>query len=48
VLAYFGGYTHNEIARALNVPLGTVKGRLRIGMQKMRTQLQARGVEAPG
>ena len=48
VLAYFGGYTHNEIARSLDLPLGTVKGRLRIGMQKMRGYLHAKGLEAPG
>ena len=48
LLAYFGGYTHDEIARQLGVPLGTVKGRLRIGLQKMRGYLQARGLEASG
>ena len=47
-LAYFGGYTHVEIARLLGVPLGTVKGRLRIGLQKMRGYLDKQGVEAPG
>ena len=47
-LAYFGGYTHDEIARQLGVPLGTVKGRLRIGMQKMRTILYKQGTEASG
>jgi len=47
-LAYFGGYTHDEIARLLGVPLGTVKGRLRIGLQKMRSYLQTHGQEAPG
>ena len=46
--AYFGGYTHDEIARQLGVPLGTVKGRLRIGLQKMRGYLDKQGVEAPG
>jgi RNA polymerase sigma-70 factor (ECF subfamily) len=45
-LAYFGGFTHDEIARQLGVPLGTVKGRLRIGMQKMRHFLQKQGAEA--
>jgi RNA polymerase sigma-70 factor, ECF subfamily len=35
-LAYFSGYTHVEIAGLLNVPLGTVKGRIRLGLQKMR------------
>ena len=43
-LAYFQGYTHTEIARELNLPLGTVKGRLRMGLEKMRSFLQARGV----
>ena len=45
-LAYFGGYSHTEIARQMNVPLGTVKGRMRIGLEKMRSFLQARGVPA--
>jgi len=45
VLAYFGGYTHDEIARQLGVPLGTVKGRLRIGLQKMRGYLRPLGIE---
>ncbi len=44
-MAYFGGYTHDEIARLLGIPLGTVKGRLRIGMQKLRSQLRAHEVE---
>lgn len=48
LLAYFGGYTHDEIARTLGVPLGTVKGRLRIGLQKMRTYLHTQGLEASG
>jgi len=38
-LAYFGGLTHAEIAEMLNTPLGTVKGRMRLGMEKIRTQL---------
>lgn len=45
-LAYFGGYTHSEIAQKLNVPLGTVKGRMRMGLEKMRSFLQGRGVDA--
>jgi RNA polymerase sigma-70 factor, ECF subfamily len=45
-LAYFGGYTHVEIASRMNVPLGTVKSRMRIGLEKMRTFLTARGVMA--
>ena len=35
-LAYFSGYTHVEIARLLNLPLGTVKGKVRLGLQKLR------------
>ena len=38
-LAYFGGYTHVELAELMGVPLGTVKGRMRIGLQKMRRAL---------
>jgi RNA polymerase sigma-70 factor (ECF subfamily) len=38
-LAYFGGLTHSEIAETLGMPLGTVKGRMRLGMEKIRTQL---------
>jgi RNA polymerase sigma-70 factor (ECF subfamily) len=40
-LAYFGGYTHAELAELMGVPLGTVKGRMRIGLQKMRRALEA-------
>ncbi len=40
-LAYFGGYTHVELAELMGVPLGTVKGRMRIGLQKLRRALDA-------
>jgi RNA polymerase sigma-70 factor (ECF subfamily) len=43
-LAYFGGHSHSEIARLLGVPMGTVKGRLRIGLQKMRVVLDQAGI----
>jgi len=42
VLAHIDGYSHDEIARLLDVPLGTVKGRLRLGLQKMRQHLGIR------
>jgi RNA polymerase sigma-70 factor (ECF subfamily) len=44
-LAYFGGFTHAEIAQMLGMPLGTVKGRMRLGLEKVRVQLaEAMGV----
>ncbi|HUA73579.1 MAG TPA: RNA polymerase sigma factor [Solirubrobacteraceae bacterium] len=43
-LAYFGGFTHVEIASMLDTPVGTVKGRMRLGLQKLRDQLQGREV----
>src|SRR5215210_224975 len=38
-LAYFGGFTHSEIAEMLGMPLGTVKGRMRLGLEKIRVTL---------
>jgi len=40
-LAYFGGFTHTEIASMLETPIGTIKGRMRLGLEKMRAQLGA-------
>ena len=38
-LAYFGGFSHSEIAGMLGLPLGTVKGRMRLGLEKIRHEL---------
>ncbi|HEX5955474.1 MAG TPA: sigma-70 family RNA polymerase sigma factor [Solirubrobacterales bacterium] len=47
-LAYFGGFTHSEIADMLGMPLGTVKGRMRLGLEKIRVTLAERmGAEGP-
>jgi RNA polymerase sigma-70 factor (ECF subfamily) len=34
-LAYFSGYTHVQVSELLDVPLGTIKGRMRLGLKKM-------------
>jgi len=39
-MAYFKGYTHRQIAEALNEPLGTIKTRIRLGLQKLRQILK--------
>ena len=46
-LAYFGGFTHSEIAEMLGMPLGTVKGRMRLGLEKVRATL-AEGIGVGG
>ncbi len=38
-LAYFGGFSQGEIATMLDAPIGTVKGRMRLGLGKLRTQM---------
>jgi RNA polymerase sigma-70 factor (ECF subfamily) len=47
-LGYFGGYTHAEIAKFWHLPLGTVKGRMRLGLQKMKYLLAQHGVDGIG
>jgi RNA polymerase sigma-70 factor, ECF subfamily len=43
-LAYYGGFSHSEIATMLDTPVGTIKGRMRLGLQKMRSQLSSERV----
>ena len=38
-LAYFGGFSHSEIAAMLGAPLGTIKSRMRLGLEKLRESL---------
>jgi RNA polymerase sigma-70 factor (ECF subfamily) len=38
-LAYYGGFSHSEIADMLGIPLGTVKGRMRLALEKIRGEL---------
>jgi RNA polymerase sigma-70 factor (ECF subfamily) len=38
-LAYFGGFSHSQIAQMLSLPSGTVKGRMRLGLSKMKIAL---------
>ena len=46
-LAYFGGFSHSQIAELLDEPVGTVKGRMRLGLEKLRRQL-SEGLAAEG
>lgn len=43
-LSYFGGFTHHQIAEMLALPPGTVKGRMRLGLSKLRISLGEAGV----
>jgi RNA polymerase sigma-70 factor (ECF subfamily) len=47
-LAYFSGYTQKEIAELLDLPLGTVKGRVRMGLKKMREYFDSPGMALVG
>jgi len=43
-LAYFAGFTHTQIADMLSIPVGTVKGRMRLGLEKLRSRMEISGV----
>ena len=43
VLAFYGQYSHAEIAQLLSLPTGTVKGRIRLGLQRLHDHLEAAG-----
>ena len=47
-LAYFGGLTHTEIAARLVLPLGTVKGRMRLALTKLRPFCEPLAPSGPG
>ena len=46
-LAYFSGYTHVEISNLLDLPLGTVKGRMRLALKKIRGYFDQENVAVP-
>lgn len=43
-LAYFQGWTHTEIAEGCQIPLGTVKARMRLGLQRLKRKLEEMGM----
>jgi RNA polymerase sigma-70 factor (ECF subfamily) len=47
VLGYFLGMTQSQMSRSLDVPLGTVKKRVRLGLRKLRVALSGEATDAP-
>jgi len=45
-LAYFGGHTYRQVAVMLDAPEGTVKSRIRSGLQRMKKTMEAAGMNA--
>ena len=43
-LAYFQGWTHSEIAAGCQIPLGTVKARMRLGVMHLKRALAQMGI----
>ena len=43
-LAFYGGYTYREIAEISRVPLSTVKGRMRLALEKLHSYLEGKGL----
>jgi RNA polymerase sigma-70 factor (ECF subfamily) len=43
-LAYFQGWTHSEIAEGCQIPLGTVKARMRLGLNRLKKALEEMGI----
>jgi len=43
-MAYFQGWTHSEIAEGCQIPLGTVKARMRLGLHRLKLILEQMGI----